>query len=80
MPQLDKAIVKERAARLRAQGEAALAARFAALAGTTQTLLVEKNGIGRTECFAAARIDAAPGTFVTARITGASNGQLLAAA
>jgi threonylcarbamoyladenosine tRNA methylthiotransferase MtaB len=80
MPQLDKSLVKERAARLRARGEAALAARFAALAGTTQSLLVEKNGIGRTECFAPARIDAVPGTFVTARITGAAQGHLLAAA
>jgi threonylcarbamoyladenosine tRNA methylthiotransferase MtaB len=80
MPQLDKSLVKDRAARLRAKGDAALAARLAALAGTTQTLLVEKNGIGRTECFAPARIDAVPGTFVTARITGAAQGHLLAAA
>jgi threonylcarbamoyladenosine tRNA methylthiotransferase MtaB len=80
MPQLNRSLVKDRAARLRARGEAALASRFAALAGTTQTLLVEKNGIGRTECFAPARIDAVPGTFVTARITGAAQGHLLAAA
>ncbi len=79
MPQLEKAIAKDRAARLRAQGEAALAARYAALAGSMQTLLVEKNGIGRTECFAPVRTDAAPGSFVTARLTAAGT-QLMARA
>jgi threonylcarbamoyladenosine tRNA methylthiotransferase MtaB len=80
MPQVARTVAKERAAVLRAKGEAALAARFAALEGTTQTLLVERGGIGRTECFAPARIDALPGSFVSARITGAMRGQLLAAA
>jgi len=81
MPQLDKSLVRERAARLRATGDAALAARLAVFCGTTKTLLVEKNGIGRTECFAPARIDGvAPGSFVAARITGVARGQLLAAA
>jgi threonylcarbamoyladenosine tRNA methylthiotransferase MtaB len=80
MPQVARAVAKERAATLRAKGEAALAVRLAALAGTTQTLLVERGGIGRTECFAPARIDALPGSFVSARITGAARGQLLAAA
>ena len=60
-------VVKERAARLRAKGEAALAARLAALVGTTQTLLVEKHGMGRTRCFAPVQFDgdASAGTFVT---------------
>ncbi|HEX4303235.1 MAG TPA: tRNA (N(6)-L-threonylcarbamoyladenosine(37)-C(2))-methylthiotransferase MtaB [Rhizomicrobium sp.] len=79
MPQLDKAVAKDRSARLRAHGDAALAARYVALAGSTQTLLVEKNGIGRTECFAPVRTDAAPGSFVTAQL--AANGtQLMALA
>jgi threonylcarbamoyladenosine tRNA methylthiotransferase MtaB len=80
MPQVPKAIAKERAVQLRAKGEAAMAARFTALHNTTQTLLVERGGIGRTECFAPARIDAVPGTFISARITGASHNQLLAEA
>ncbi len=68
MPQRDRHVVKERAARLRAKGEAASAARLSSLVGTTQELLVERGGIGRTECFASVRIDAPPGSVVTARI------------
>ena len=80
MPQIDKFLAKERAGRLRAKGEAALAARLVSLVGTTRELLVERGGIGRTACFAPARIDAMPGTFVTARITGATPKQLTAIA
>ncbi len=80
MPPVDRHVAKERAARLRARGAAALAARLGALSGTTQMLLVERGGIGRTECFAPARIAAAPGTFIAARIIGATGGRLLAAA
>ena len=80
MPQIPKAVAKSRAAQLRARGDAAMATRMTALNGTTQTLLVERGGIGRTECFAPARIDAPPGTFMTARITGAARNQLLAQA
>ena len=57
MPQLDRALVKDRAAGLRARGEAALAARLASLVGTTQTLLMEKDGMGRTPCFATVRTE-----------------------
>jgi threonylcarbamoyladenosine tRNA methylthiotransferase MtaB len=80
MPQLGKLVAKERAARLRARGEQAMAARLAALVGGTRTLLVERGGIGRTECFAPARIAAEPGTFVRAQLTGVSGGHLLAEA
>ncbi len=52
MPQLDRALVKERAARLRAKGADAAAARMASLVGTTQSVLMEKSGMGRTPCFA----------------------------
>jgi len=82
MPQVDKSTAKDRARRLRAKGEVAIAARHANLVGTTQTILVEKNGLGRTECFAPVTLDAQamPGAFVTARITGASVKELRAAA
>jgi len=56
MPQLNGAIIKERAARLRAKGDAALAARNATLMGTAQTLLMEKGGVGRTPCFMPVKI------------------------
>ena len=74
MPQLSKPLVKERAARLRAHGETALAARMRALDGTEQMLLVEKSGMGRTSCFAPAYFEgsAVPGTILRAKITGAN--------
>jgi threonylcarbamoyladenosine tRNA methylthiotransferase MtaB len=80
MPQLDRALVKERAARLRAKGAAATQARLASLVGTTQSLLVERGGIGRTECFTPVAIEgAAPASFVQANITGLSDGRLTGA-
>ncbi len=82
MPQLGGALVKERAARLRARGDAALASRLALLSGTTQTLLMEKPGRGRTPCFAPVKFegDATPGALVRARVTGAAAGHLIAQA
>ena len=73
MPQLAKPLVKERAARLRAHGETAFAARMRALVGTEQMLLVEKSGMGRTSCFAPAYFEgsAIPGEIVRTKITGA---------
>jgi len=84
MPQLAKPLVKERAARLRAKGEQALASRMSALVGSTQTLLAEKTGpdfnTGRTNCFAQARFTGAtqPGAMVRVRVTGATANQLIA--
>ena len=81
MPQLDRALVKERARRLREKGAAALAAHLAAEQGTTRRVLVERNGRGRTEHFTEAVIDAgAPGTIVPARITGRTTSGLVATA
>ena len=81
MPQIDGPTVRDRAARLRARGEIVLAARNAALVGTTQTLLMERGGIGCTPCFAPVRPagPAEPGSFIDVRITGVSNNQLIAA-
>ncbi|MVA96499.1 tRNA (N(6)-L-threonylcarbamoyladenosine(37)-C(2))-methylthiotransferase MtaB [Nitratireductor sp. CAU 1489] len=79
MPQLDRRIVKDRAARLRAAGEAAYRAHLDTLVGSTQKLLIERDGIGRTEGFALAAVDAgAPGEIVPARIAG-HDGALLKA-
>ena len=78
MPQLDRRIVKDRAAQLRAKGEAAVAMRHASLLGSVHTLLSERGGIGRTECFAPVAIaDAAPGSFVRARITNMTGSRLV---
>ncbi len=51
MPQLDRALVKERAARLRAKGAALHAAHLDRMVGTEQTILVEMNGLAHTENF-----------------------------
>jgi threonylcarbamoyladenosine tRNA methylthiotransferase MtaB len=80
MPQLDRALVKERAAALRGEGERALATRMRALDGTQQALLVEKSGLGRTPCFAQVQFnaDAQPGTVLPVRITHAAQDHLIA--
>ncbi|HVV28585.1 MAG TPA: tRNA (N(6)-L-threonylcarbamoyladenosine(37)-C(2))-methylthiotransferase MtaB [Rhizomicrobium sp.] len=86
MPQLGRALVKERAARLRARGQQAQAARLDAMKGTRQTLLVETSaadgGMGRTPCFtpvAFDRLNAHPGALAEVRITGRRGEQLVGA-
>ena len=63
MPQVRREIVKQRAARLRAAGDAAYRRHLTALAGTRQSILVERDGLGRTEGFTLAAVSAgAPAT------------------
>jgi threonylcarbamoyladenosine tRNA methylthiotransferase MtaB len=80
MPQLPKPLIKERAAQLRAVGKKALAARMTSLIGMEHTLLVEKDGMGRTECFAQVHFafEAQPGSFARVRIAGAAPTHLIA--
>jgi threonylcarbamoyladenosine tRNA methylthiotransferase MtaB len=80
MPQVDRRVVKDRAAQLRAEGENALARHLSSLIGSEQTLLVEKNGVGRTACFAPARFsgNAEPASFVRMRVTGVTPAHLIA--
>ena len=81
MPQLEKAVIKDRAARLRAAGEAAYARHLDSLVGSVQRLLVERQGIGRTEGFTLAAVDAGrPGEIVEAAVTGHDGEKLIAAA
>jgi threonylcarbamoyladenosine tRNA methylthiotransferase MtaB len=81
MPQLDGKLVRERAARLRARGDGALAARNTALVGSAQTLLMEKPEMGRTACFMPVRVSPLrqPGAFVDVVIAGTTGKQLIAA-
>jgi threonylcarbamoyladenosine tRNA methylthiotransferase MtaB len=81
MPQSNGALVRDRAARLRARGDAALAARNAALVGSMQTLMMERPDLGRTACFMPVRIAgcAEPGALVDVRIAGTTGKQLIAA-
>jgi threonylcarbamoyladenosine tRNA methylthiotransferase MtaB len=79
MPQLARKIVKERAARLREVGDAAHARHLDRLVGTRQSLLVEQDGIGRTEGFTLARIeDGAPGDIIEALVEARDGDRLLA--
>jgi len=81
MPQIDRAVVKERAQRLRAKSEAALGAHLEAQIGAKRLVLTERGGIGRTEQFTAVRLAAAaePGTFLDLTVAGHNGRQLLAA-
>ncbi len=79
MPQVDRNLVKQRAAALRAAGEKAYRAHLAALAGTRQSILIERNGLGRTEGFTLAAINAGqPGEIVEAVISGDDGARLVA--
>jgi threonylcarbamoyladenosine tRNA methylthiotransferase MtaB len=78
MPQLDRGLVKERAASLRAAGDAQLARHLASEEGSLRNILVESKGVGRTEHFTVAEIDGAPGSIVPARITGHTSRALIA--
>jgi threonylcarbamoyladenosine tRNA methylthiotransferase MtaB len=82
MPQVDGAAIRERAARLRALGAERVAAHHAAMQGRRVRLLMERPELGRTEGFARTRLAGAstPGAIVTARITGETEGLLLAEA
>jgi len=72
MPQVPRAAVKERAARLRARADMVLGTRLDALIGTTQDVLVEKAGFGHTPCFASVTFEDAGafGSIVRVRIAG----------
>ncbi len=80
MPQVDRGIVKERAARLRAAGDAAHTRHLGALAGTRQSVLVERPGLGRTEGFTLCAVPfGEPGEIVEAMVIGHDGERLLAA-
>jgi threonylcarbamoyladenosine tRNA methylthiotransferase MtaB len=80
MPPVDGATVKMRAARLRAAGDAAYRRHLASLAGTRQSILVEREGLGRTEGFTLAAIGfGRSGEIVSADIAGHDGERLIAA-
>ncbi|MTI44070.1 threonylcarbamoyladenosine tRNA methylthiotransferase MtaB [Roseibium hamelinense] len=78
MPQLDRALIKERGARLRAKGEEALAKHLAGEVGKLRPVLVEKQGLGRTEQFTLTEITGGvAGDIVETRITGHTGRHLM---
>ena len=78
MPQLDKAVIKERAARLRAKGEERNHAFLKASIGSVQRVLVETQNLGRNEQFAQVKFEQrlTPGAIVKAHVIGAHQGFL----
>jgi threonylcarbamoyladenosine tRNA methylthiotransferase MtaB len=51
MPQLERSVIKERAARLRQRGDLLKVGHLNAMSGTVQTILVENNGFAHTDNF-----------------------------
>jgi len=87
MPQLDRKVIKERAARLRDRGEQAYDAHLSAMAaaGETHSVLVEFSGTARTENFTPVVAPDAPrGQMALVRVNGRTEdhltGDVLAAA
>jgi threonylcarbamoyladenosine tRNA methylthiotransferase MtaB len=73
MPQLDRRLIKQRAARLRERGEQAYDAHLSAMAaaGGTQSVLVEFSGMARTENFTPVVAPGAPrGQMALVKING----------
>ena len=74
MPQVNRADIKARAARLREKGELALASYLDRQQGQKHSVLIERDGIGRTTLVAEGSVAVAalraPGEIVEARITG----------
>ena len=78
MPQVDKATIKARAAILREKGQQALAAYQDSQIGTTQTVLIERDGKGRLNSFAEIQVPGGlAGTLIQARVTGRADGYLV---
>ncbi len=80
MPAVNGTAIKDRAARLRAAGDAQVARHLAAQIGTTHHILMENPRMGRTEQFTEVTFDTdqMESTIVAARITSVLNQQLTA--
>jgi threonylcarbamoyladenosine tRNA methylthiotransferase MtaB len=80
MPPVDGAVIKDRARRLRAAGQEAVARHLSAQMGLTHAVLMENRQMGRTAQFAEVVFDTdqPEGRIVDAEITGQRDGQLLA--
>ena len=79
MPMVEQAVIKRRAAMLRAKGEARLENFLSREVGTSRAVLVETPTQGRTEHFALAKFETAmvPGAVVQTRVQSATASHLL---
>ena len=78
MPQLEKTLIKERAARLRGKGQSRLDEFLSREVGATRQVLIETEAMGRTEHFAQVKFAQAmtPGAIVRAMVTGREGAHL----
>jgi threonylcarbamoyladenosine tRNA methylthiotransferase MtaB len=73
MPQVERSIAKARAAKLRALGESQFEKLAASRVGQIESVLVERDGLGRTEQFIPVAVsDTAPGQIVPVKVMKAS--------
>jgi threonylcarbamoyladenosine tRNA methylthiotransferase MtaB len=81
MPPVAGDVIRERAARLREAGAAALTAHLAGEVGRTHRVLTERGGMGRTEGFTPVRLaaDTPAGELRAVTITGHDGRVLIAA-
>jgi len=80
MPQVPRQEAKERAARLRAAGQIALNDHLEGEIGGERSVLIERDGFGRTEYFAPVLVASAiPGPPLPVRITGRADDKLVGA-
>jgi threonylcarbamoyladenosine tRNA methylthiotransferase MtaB len=78
MPQVSRTIAKQRAARLRAVGETQYLNFCASRVGAIERVLVERDGLGRTEQFLPIAVPGhVPGDLVTVRVAGLTADGLL---
>ncbi|HET9175372.1 MAG TPA: tRNA (N(6)-L-threonylcarbamoyladenosine(37)-C(2))-methylthiotransferase MtaB [Pseudolabrys sp.] len=81
MPQVDRAVIKERAGRLRERGDAAFRRHLDREIDTRRRVLAESRGLGRTEQFIPVRLASPvePGVILDLTIMGHDGRQLMAA-
>jgi threonylcarbamoyladenosine tRNA methylthiotransferase MtaB len=78
MPQIAKHVARERAARLRAAGDAQFARLCESRVGAIENVLIERDGLGRTEQFVPVAVPGTvPGEIVTTRIAATSSDGLV---
>jgi threonylcarbamoyladenosine tRNA methylthiotransferase MtaB len=78
MPQVDRRIARDRAALLRAEGDRQYAKFCESRLGEIETVLVEREGLGRTEQFVPIEIGGfAPGSIVPVRAVGVTRDGLV---
>lgn len=78
MPQIAKRVAKARAAQLRALGDSQFARLCASRVGQVETVLIERDGMGRTEQFVPVRTSSGkPGEIVSVSIDAADAAGLI---